>query len=195
MNGLSYLYNSNFLKLYSFWSVWDVDFCLLLEQPHLPCYCGNNELSTYLAVYPSYEESVCHYVLNESHLMIWCLHLETCDHFWYHLFCYSIFQYLYAVISHLVEHHEIDMMTFVARCFSWAFSSLFLHVLTHVFDFVYSWLCIMFQVFSLYWRLHMLLRVCFCLLQVSYLLQFQTVWVLDICVLWQPKPVLMETVS
>ena len=46
-------------------------------------------------------------------------------------------------------------MAFVARCFSLAFSSLFLHVLTHGFDFVCSWLCVIFQVFSLYWRLHM----------------------------------------
>ena len=33
-----------FPKLYSFWSVWDVDLCLQSEQPNLPCYCSHNEL-------------------------------------------------------------------------------------------------------------------------------------------------------
>ena len=86
-------------------------------------------------------------------------------------------------------------MVFVARCFSLAFYCLFLCVLTHGFDFVCSWLCVIPQLFWLYWRLHMLLQVWTCLLYVSYLWQFQVMWVLDICVLWQPKQVLMETES
>ena len=81
--------------------------------------------------------------------MILCLHPETCDHFSYLLFSCWNFQYLYAVIWHLLEHHEIDMMAFVARCFSLAFSSLFLHVLTHRFDFMCSWLCVIFGVLTL----------------------------------------------
>ena len=99
------------------------------------------------------------------------------------------------IISYLLEYHEIDLMAFVARCFSLAFSSLFLYVLTQRFDFVCSWLCVISHVFWFYWRLHMLLQVWTCLLHVSYLWQFQTVWVLDTGVLWQPRQVLMETDS
>ena len=61
------------------------------------------------------------------------------------------------------------------KIFSLGFSSLFLHVLTYGFDFMCSWLCVICQVFWLYWRLHILLQVWTCLLQVSYLWQFQVV--------------------
>ena len=48
------------------------------EQPHLPCYCGHNEILTYLYLYPSYQEFLCYYVLNEFHLMKLCLNFEKC---------------------------------------------------------------------------------------------------------------------
>ena len=53
--------------------------------------------------------------------------------------------------------------------FPWVFSSLLLHVLTHGFDFTCSWLCVICQLFWLYWRLHMPDQFWTCLLQVSYL--------------------------
>ena len=125
--------------------------------------------------------------------MLWCLHFKKCHHFWYLLFWFWNFQYLCPVILHLLAESGINLMALVVRCFSWAFSSLLLHVLTHGFDFMCSWLCVISQLFWLYWKLHMLLQVWTCLLQVSYLWQFQVVSALDICVLKQPKQALVKT--
>ena len=118
LNWFAYLYSNNFQNCVHSDLFLDLGSCLQWGQHHLLCYCSHNELLTHLYLYPSYQELVCHHVLNEFHSLILYVKFSQCHHLWISsIFPFKLPIFKWSIFTPPEIWNRLDLMAFCGKMF------------------------------------------------------------------------------